>query len=102
MNAGILVFGAIAAVLLVIAWRDRSPGNWLDRTWSLNGILRAALAVWALAYPVVACAPLLITGTDTAGGTAVGGLVSLAVGATLFGPWIVGLLVLGVLAWVTK
>lgn len=77
-------------------------GTWLERRWTFHGVLKTALALWAIAYPVISCAPLLATGTDTAGGTAVGGLASLVVGATLFGPWIVRLLVLGVLVWVSK
>ena len=68
----------------------------------LHRLFRWALAAWAIAFPVISCSPLFVTGTDSAGAVGVGGLTSLVLGATLFGPWIVGLLVLGVLVWVSK
>jgi hypothetical protein len=67
----------------------------------LHRLLKGGLGLWAIAYPVMSCAPLFMTGVDSGGAAAGGGLASLVVGATLFGPWIVGLLVLGVLVWVT-
>jgi hypothetical protein len=68
----------------------------------IHTLLKWALAAWAIGYAVLSCSPMLITGADTGTSVAAGGIASLVVGATLFGPWIVGLLVLGVLVWVTK
>lgn len=80
-------------------WQGRPAASHQSRR---HRILKGALAFWAVAYPVVSCSPLFVTGADSGGAATVGGLTSLIVGATLFGPWIVGVIVLGVLVWVTK
>jgi hypothetical protein len=64
-------------------------------------VFKQLLAVWAIGYPIVAILPLLSTGTSTAGATAVGGLAALIVASALFGPWIVGVIILGVLVLVS-
>jgi hypothetical protein len=70
--------------------------------WTANRVLRWGLGLWTIAYPVVACSPMLVTGAGSAGSATAGGLTSLLVGATLFGPWIVGVIVLGVLVLLTN
>ncbi len=63
-------------------------------------VIKQLLGVWAIGYPIISILPLLSTGGDGAGGVAVGGLASLIVAGALFGPWIVGLIILGVLVLV--
>jgi hypothetical protein len=58
----------------------------------LRTFFRQLLQVWAIGYVVLSLLPLFANG-----GNAVGGIVSLFVAGTLFGPWIVGVIVLGVL-----
>jgi len=64
-------------------------------------VFKQLLGVWAVGYPVVSLLPLFSTGTNTAGATAVGGIASLIVAGALFGPWIVGIIILGVLVLVS-
>ena len=61
----------------------------------VNRILRAILLVWVVGFLVVSCLPML-TGNVTAGGLGV------LVGAVLLVPWLVGVLILGVLVWLTN
>jgi hypothetical protein len=63
---------------------------------------QAALIIWTIAYPVVSCSPLLIGASAGGGGAAAGGLVGLVLGATLFGPWIAGVIVLGILILLSR
>ncbi len=62
---------------------------------SLNRSLRFVLAIWTVAFLVLSCVPLL-TGNAIAGG------LGLAVGAILLVPWLVGVLVLVILIWLTN
>ena len=81
-----------------------SPDYWASQPAGPSGFHKLAkglLALWAIAYPIVSCSPLLASG-GTAGGTAVTGIAALVVGATLFFPWIVGLLILGILVMLSK
>lgn len=61
----------------------------------MNRILRLLLGVWTIGFLVVSCFPML-TGNATAGG------LGLLTGAVLLIPWLVGVLVLGVLVWLTN
>ena len=65
-------------------------------------VLRAALTIWLVAYPVVSCGPALagVAVGGTSGGLTV--LTALLVGSVLWWPWIVGVIVLGLLALLTK
>jgi len=70
---------------------------------SRHRILKQLLGLWAIAYPILIILPLFSTGgTSNAGATTVGVLGMIVVGSTLFFPWIIGLIVLGVLIFVTK
>ena len=60
-------------------------------------VLKQILGVWAVGYVILAILPILTTSGSGAGGAAVGGLASFIVAGVLFGPWIIGLIVLGVL-----
>ena len=63
-------------------------------------LLKQVLAIWAVAYPILSILPLLSGGTSSTGSTAVGAFASLLVASALFFPWIVGIIVLGVLVLV--
>jgi hypothetical protein len=58
-----------------------------------RGVFRVALLVWAVAYPVASCSPVL-------GDGGVGGAIALS--AVLFFPWIIGIIILGVVVAVTR
>jgi hypothetical protein len=62
---------------------------------ALNLVFRILLAVWVIGYLAVSCAPLL---GDSAGA----GLLGLFAGAVLLLPWLIGVLVLAVLVWLTN
>lgn len=67
-----------------------------------NQIIRWLLALWLIAYPIVACTPLLvgsIAGGESGAYTILGGLLA---GSFLLLPWLVGILVLGLLAVLTR
>ena len=74
--------------------RYREP----ERRGSLNGKLKIGLAIWAVAYPVVACGPAWITEGAVIG--TIGNAVSFFLASLLFVPWLLGLVVLGALVWV--
>ena len=61
----------------------------------MNGFFRLLLALWTILFLVISCAPLL-TGNAIVGGA---GLVA---GAFLLVPWLVGVLVLAILIWLTN
>lgn len=61
----------------------------------LNSILRLLLAVWVIGYLVLSCGPALL------GNAATGGLGILA-GAVLLIPWLIGVVVLIILVWLTN
>jgi hypothetical protein len=75
----------------------------LERKRSLiHWIFRWLLCIWLVAFPVVSCAPLLIgTGAGGEAGSmaAVAGVV---LGGVFLIPWLVGLLVLGLLTLLTR
>lgn len=60
----------------------------------VNSILRLLLGLWVVGYLLVSCVPML-TGNGAAGAGA------LLVGGVLLVPWLVGVLVLAILAWLT-
>jgi hypothetical protein len=65
-------------------------------------IIRFLLTIWLVAYPVVACGPVLIgaaSGGSSGGYAALGGLIT---GSVLLVPWLVGILVLGLLVLLTR
>lgn len=66
----------------------------------LNGRLKIILALWFVAYPVIACGPSAITHGGITGGLA--DFWGLAIGGLLFVPWLVGLVVLGAAVWLTS
>jgi hypothetical protein len=57
--------------------------------------LQILLLIWVLGYLLVSCGPLL------GGHLFIGGLTFVA-GVVLFVPWLVGVVVLAVLIWVTS
>lgn len=61
----------------------------------VNRALRVLLAIWVVAYPVLACGPLL-TGNPLMAG------LGLFAGAVFLVPSLVGTLVLAVLVWLTN
>jgi len=61
----------------------------------VNSLLRVVLAIWTIGFVVLSCGPLL------SGNAAAGGLGLLA-GAVFLVPWLIGLLVIGVLVWLTN
>jgi hypothetical protein len=65
-------------------------------------VLRLALMIWLVAYPIVSCGPVI--GGAAAGGTtgSITALTGLMVGGLLWWPWIVGIMVLGLLALLTR
>jgi hypothetical protein len=65
-------------------------------------ILKVLLAIWAIGYPVLRCSPLLATGTGSAGAAGAGGFTALILSSVLFFPWIIGIIVLGILVAVVK
>ena len=67
---------------------------------TLNRRLKIILAIWAVAYPVVSCGPMALTEGGISG--AIGTFVSLTLGGLLLVPWLLGLVVLGALVWITS
>jgi hypothetical protein len=65
-------------------------------------IIRLLLMVWLIAYPVISCGPILLgaaAGGTSGGYAALGGLI---MGSVLLVPWLVGVVVLGLLALLTR
>jgi len=60
-----------------------------------NSLLRVLLLVWVLGYLLISCGSLV-------GGDLGGGLVGLVAGAVLLIPWLVGVVILGALVWITN
>ncbi len=85
------------------SWLDRPLSETFGRVGfpSRHRILKQLLGLWAIAYPILIFLPLISTGTSNAGATTVGVLAMIVVGSTLFFPWIIGLIVLGVLVAVS-
>lgn len=68
---------------------------------AINRLLRTVLAVWLVAYPVLSCGPILI-GASVGGGPGGGAvLAGVLAGGLLFWPWVVGVIVLGLLVLLT-
>ena len=68
----------------------------------LHSIIRLLLTICLVAYPVISCAPILmgaIAGGSSGGGAVVSGLFA---GSLLLMPWLIGILVLGLLALLTR
>jgi hypothetical protein len=61
----------------------------------VNGCLRFLLALWTILFLVISCAPLL-TGNAVAGGA------GLLAGAVFLVPWLIGVLILAILIWLTN
>lgn len=61
----------------------------------VNAILRLILLLWVIGYLAVACAPVL-------GGSVGEGVFGVIVGSVLFIPWLIGILVLAGLIWLTN
>lgn len=76
----------------------RPPG----REGGSHHVLRWVMLLWLIAYPVVSCAPALIGHEGNVATGTVGAIASLALGAALLVPWILGIVVLGVLLAVTR
>ena len=62
---------------------------------ALNLVFRILLALWVVGFLLISCVPLL-----TANGGA--GILGLIAGAVLLVPWLVGVLILAVLVWLTN
>ena len=62
----------------------------------MKSVLRWLLIIWVIAYPVISCSPLAAGDGTDAGAVASGGAAMLT-GAVLFFPWIVGVVILGIL-----
>ena len=61
----------------------------------MNFVLRVILLIWVFGYLVVACAPML-------GANGLVGALGFLGGLVFFIPWLIGLIVLAVLVWVTN
>ena len=61
----------------------------------MNFVLRVLLLIWVFGYLVVSCAPVL-------GANLFVGALGFLGGIVLFIPWLIGLIVLAVLIWVTN
>ena len=68
----------------------------------MHDFLRVLLVIWAVGYPVVSCAPLLICVREGAGGALVGSVIAIILGSALFVPWVVGLVILGLGVYMTR
>jgi hypothetical protein len=61
----------------------------------VNTLFRVLLAIWTIGFLVVSCVPMLTSNVVVGG-------VGLIAGAVLLIPWLVGVLVLSVLVWLTN
>jgi hypothetical protein len=61
----------------------------------VNTLLRIVLLIWIFGYLLVSCAPVL-------GANVFVGALGLAFGVVLFVPWLIGVIVLAVLVWLTN
>jgi hypothetical protein len=61
----------------------------------LNTGLRLLLLVWVLGYLVISCGGIV-------NGDLGGGLLGMVAGAVLFVPWLIGVVVLALLVWLTN
>jgi hypothetical protein len=68
----------------------------------LHRFLKLLLAVWLVAYPIVACVPVIAgaaTGGTAGGATIVAGVLA---GGFLFWPWLIGIVVIGLLTVLSR
>jgi hypothetical protein len=65
-------------------------------------LLRVLMAIWVVGFLVIACGPLVIGANNGLGGFAVGGLFSALLSTALFVPWIVGVVILAFLIYLTR
>lgn len=65
-------------------------------------IIRLLLTIWLVAYPAVSCAPIVIGSAAGGSGGGAAILTGLLAGSVLLIPWLVGVLVLGLLALLTR
>ena len=61
----------------------------------MNTALRIGLLLWVVGYLFLSCSPIL-------GGNLVGGTIALVGGLVLVIPWLIGLVGIGVLIWLTN
>jgi len=61
----------------------------------MNFLLRLFLLVWVFGYLLISCAPLL-------GANGLIGAIGFVSGIVLFFPWLVGVVVLAILVWLTS
>jgi hypothetical protein len=61
----------------------------------VNTALRVILAIWIVGYLALACAPLFSTSAGV-------GVVGFVGGIVLLVPWIIGIVVLAFLIWLTN
>ena len=69
------------------------PGSGHNR--GVNTLLRVLLLIWIFGYLLVSCGPLL-------NGDFVLGAITFVGGLLLLIPWLLGVVVLGVLVWITN
>jgi len=62
---------------------------------ALNLVFRILLALWVVGFLLISCVPLLA-------GSGGAGILGLLAGAVLLVPWLVGVLILAVLVWLTN
>ena len=62
---------------------------------ALNLVFRTLLALWVVGFLLISCVPLLA-------GSGGAGILGLLAGAVLLVPWLVGVLILAVLVWLTN
>ena len=68
----------------------------------MHDLLRVILVVWVVGYLVISCGPLALAATGDAPTALIGIVASLILGSALLGPWIVGLVILGILVVLTR
>jgi hypothetical protein len=73
--------------------RRQSDGGRYDR--AMNAILRLLLVVWVIGYLAIGCTPIF-------GGSFGEGVFGFIVGSVLFIPWVIGIVVLSGLIWLTN
>jgi hypothetical protein len=62
---------------------------------TVNRIFRVVLLVWVFGYLAIACGPMLLGNGVVAG-------AGLLTGAVLLIPWLIGVLILVILVWLTN
>ena len=61
----------------------------------MNTALRIGLLLWVVGYLFLSCSPIL-------GGNLVGGTIALVGGLVFFVPWLIGIVIIGALIWLTN